>query len=67
MTVSLRTFRDARNAIAAVLLDRIDDALQPMDVRLAANMMTEAVFDVLDPSLSWRNCFDADIALLGLD
>jgi len=67
MTVSLRTFRDARDAIATVLLNQIDDALQPMDVRLAANMMTEAVLDVLDPSLSWRNCFDADISLLGLD
>ena len=67
MIISLRTFRDARDAIAAVLLDQIDGALQPMDVRLAANMMTESVLDVLDPSLSWRNCFDTDIALLGLD
>jgi hypothetical protein len=54
MIVSLQTFRDARDLVASILLQDIDDALQPMDVRLAANKMTEAVFDLLDPSLSWR-------------
>ena len=67
MIVSLQTFRDARDQVGSILLQDIDDALQPMDVRLAANKMTEAVFDVLDTSLSWRTCFTSDIAVLGLD
>jgi hypothetical protein len=65
--ISLRTFRIARDAISAILLRRIDDAIQPMDARLAANEMTEAVFDALDPSADWRNRFAGDIAEVGLD
>lgn len=67
MRVSLHTFRVARDAISGILLRRIDDAIQPMDARLAANEMTEAVFDALNPSREWRSHFDGDISILGLD
>jgi hypothetical protein len=67
MKISLHTFRVARDAIAGLLLNRIDSALQPMDVRLAANEMTEAAFDALDPSAGWRESFEEDISVLGLD
>ena len=67
MKISLQTFRSARDSIVDILLSKIDDAIQPMDARLAANEMTEAAFDTLDPSLEWRQYFDSDIAVLGLD
>jgi hypothetical protein len=55
MRISLQTFRIARNAITGILSTRIDDAIQPMDARLAANEMTEAVFDALDLTLNGAN------------
>jgi len=67
MKISLHTFRIARDAIAGILLNRIDSALQPMDVRLTANEMTEAAFDALDPSAGWRKSFEGDISALSLD
>jgi hypothetical protein len=65
--ISLHTFRSARDSIIDILLTKIDDAIQPMDARLAANEMTEAAFDALDPRREWRQHFEADIAVLGLD
>jgi hypothetical protein len=65
--ISLQTFRRARDSIVDILLTQIDDAIQPMDARLAANEMTEAAFDALDPSRAWRQHFEADISVLGLD
>ena len=38
-----------------------------MDARLAANEMTEAAFDTLDPSLEWRKQFESEISVLALD
>lgn len=67
MKISIQTFRRARDSIVDVLLSKIDDAIQPMDARLAANQMTEAAFDAVDPSLEWRRHFEADISILGLD
>jgi hypothetical protein len=51
-SVGMRSRRIARNAITGILPTRIDDAIQPMDARLAANEMTEAVFDALDLTLN---------------
>jgi hypothetical protein len=65
--ISIQTFRSARDSIVDILLTRIDEAIQPMDARLAANEMTEAAFDAVDPSLQWRQHFEADIAVLGLE
>ena len=67
MNISIQTFRRARDSIVDILLMKIDNAIQPMDARLAANEMTEAAYDALDPSLEWRRHFDAEIAVLGLD
>ena len=67
MKISIQTFRSARDSIVEILLAQIDDAIQPMDARLAANEMTEAAFDALDPRLEWRRHFEADISVLGLD
>jgi hypothetical protein len=67
LKISIQTFRSARDSIVDILLTRIDDAIQPMDARLAANEMTEAAFDAVDPSLQWRQHFEAGIAVLGLD
>ena len=67
MKISIQTFRLARDSIVEILLKKIDDGIQPMDARLAANEMTEAAFDALDPSSEWRKHFEADIAILGLD
>jgi hypothetical protein len=67
LKISIQTFRSARDSIVDILLTKIDDAIQPMDARLAANEMTEAAFDAVDPSLQWRQHFEADIAVLGLD
>jgi hypothetical protein len=65
--ITIQTFRRARDSIVDILLAKIDDAIQPMDARLAANEMTEAAFDAVDPSLEWRLRFAADISVLGLD
>jgi hypothetical protein len=65
--ITIQTFRRARDSIVDILLAKIDDAIQPMDARLAANEMTEAAFDAVDPSLEWRLQFAADISVLGLD
>lgn len=65
--VPIQTFRTARDSIIDILLNKIDNAIQPMDARLAANEMTEAAFDAVDPSREWRHHFEADIAVLGLD
>lgn len=67
MKITIQTFRRARDSIVDILLAKIDDAIQPMDARLAANEMTEAAFDAVDPSLEWRLQFAADISVLGLD
>lgn len=67
MKIPIQTFRRARDSIVGILLTTIDDAIQPMDARLAANEMTEAVLDTLDPSLEWRQHFGTEISVLGLD
>ena len=67
LKISIQTFRSARDSIVDILHTRIDDTIQPMDARLAANEMTEAAFDAVDPSLDWRRHFDEDISILGLD
>jgi hypothetical protein len=67
MKISLDAFRSVRDAIVGIMLNRLDDAIQPMDARLAANEMTEAAFDVLDPSLDWRKSFESEISALALD
>ena len=67
MNISLQTFQRARDSIVEILLTKIDDAIQPMDARLTANEMTEAAFDALDPSRAWRQHFETDISVLGLD
>ena len=65
-SVGMRSRRIARNAITGILPTRIDDAIQPMDARLAVNEMTEVVFDAR-PNSEWRTHFEGNISVLGLD